>query len=62
MDLTFSLEAHPEHVLKTVDDCVGFVAEALKDTDTAVCYRNNTPETRQKYIDMGVTVLLEQSR
>ncbi len=61
MDLTFSIEAHPEHDLKTVDDCVGYVADALKGTDTVTCHRNNTPETRQKYIDMGVTVLLEQS-
>ena len=58
-DLSFSLEAHPHHSLKTVDDCVAHVAEQLQGSDVQVCYRNYTPDTRQKYIDMGVTVLLE---
>ena len=59
MDLTFDLEAHPKHPFKTVDECVGHVAEQLQGTGVAACYRNGTPESRQKYIDMGVTVLLE---
>ena len=60
MDLTFNLESHPKHPFKTVDDCVRHVAEQLQDTGTAACFRNGSPDTRQKYMDMGVTVLLEQ--
>ena len=59
MDLTFDLEAHPRHPFKTVDDCVRNVAEQLQGTGVAACYRNGTPKSRQKYIDMGVNVLLE---
>ena len=59
MDLTLSLEAHPLHPFKTLDDCLGHVVTLLEGTDTKACYRNNTPDTRQKYLDMGVTVLLE---
>lgn len=59
-DLSFSLEAHPHHPFKTVDDCVRHVLQQLKGTDVHVCFRNYTPDLRQKYIDMGVTVLLER--
>jgi 2-dehydro-3-deoxyglucarate aldolase/4-hydroxy-2-oxoheptanedioate aldolase len=59
MDLTLSLEAHPLHPFKTVDDCVQHVVDLLDGSDTKVCYRNNTPDARQKYLDMGVTVMLE---
>ena len=58
-DLSFSLEAHPHHPFKNVDDCVRYVVEQLRDTDATVCFRNYAPSARQKYIDMGVTVLLE---
>lgn len=60
-DLSFSLEAHPQHPFKTVDDCVQHVVDQLKDSPTAVCFRSYERELRQKYIDMGVTVLLERS-
>jgi 2-keto-3-deoxy-L-rhamnonate aldolase RhmA len=60
-DLGFSLEAHPGHHLKTVDDCVRHVVEQLRDTTAAVCFRSGPPENRQKYADMGVTVLLESA-
>lgn len=59
-DLSFSLEAHPNHPFKTVDDCVRYVVEQLSDSSVAVCFRNFDPATRQKYQDMGVTVLLER--
>ena len=59
MDLTLSIEGHPLHPFRTVDDCVRHTLDVLKDSDVKVCYRNNTPDTRQKYIDMGVPVLLE---
>lgn len=59
MDLTFSQEAHPNHSLKTVDDCVRYVVKELEGTDTVACFRSYNPELRQKYYDMGVPVLLE---
>lgn len=62
MDLTFSLESHPHHPFKSVDDCVRHTCEQLRGTDTKVLFRNYTPETRQKYLDMGVTVLLERAQ
>jgi 2-dehydro-3-deoxyglucarate aldolase/4-hydroxy-2-oxoheptanedioate aldolase len=58
-DLTFSLEAHPNHPFKTVDDCVRYVAKQLEGTSVAVCFRNGRPDTRAKYAEMGVTVFLE---
>ena len=60
MDLTFSLESHPHHPFKSVDDCVRHICEQLRGSETKVCFRNYTPDTRQKYLDMGVTVLLER--
>jgi len=57
-DLTFSLEAHPHHPLRSVDDCVRYVVKQLQDSSVAVCFRT-MPDTRQKYADMGVTVFLE---
>jgi 2-keto-3-deoxy-L-rhamnonate aldolase RhmA len=59
MDLTISLEAHPGHPFKTVDDCVQHTVDQLRGSGTAVCFRIPSAEERQKYIDMGVTVLLE---
>ena len=59
-DLSFSMESQPQHALKTVDDCVRHVVEQVRDTGTVVCFRNGSPDKRQKYIDMGVPVLLEQ--
>ena len=60
-DLSFSMEAHPHHPFQSVDDCVRHVVEQLRDSDVAVCFRSYVPEARQKYRDMGVTVLLERS-
>ena len=59
-DLLFDLEGQPDQPLKSVDECVRHVVEQLRDTTVAVCFRNYDPATRQKYIDMGVTVLLER--
>ena len=58
-DLMFSLKQHPTHPLQTVDHCIGYVARALEGTHVGVCHRNGTPETREKYADLGVTVFLE---
>ena len=59
-DLTFSLESHADPPLKTVDECIGHLVEQLKDTTVAVCHRTKALDSRQKYLDMGVRVLLER--
>ena len=61
-DLSFSLEAYPEHALKTVDDCVRHVLKQLEGSEVKVSFRSYSHELRNKYIDMGVTVLMEQPK
>ena len=61
-DLSFDRERHPEHPLKTDDDCVRHVLELLKGSDTRLCVRSYDPGLRNKYRDMGVTVLLERPK
>ncbi len=58
-DLSFSLKYSHHPRLKTVDDCVKQVVETLDGTETAVCFRTFTPDRRQQYLDLGVTVILE---
>lgn len=58
-DLTFDLEAHPEHPFKNVDDCVRHALRQLEGMDAKISFRSYSPENRNKYIDMGVTVLME---
>ena len=58
-DLSFSREDNPNHPFKTDDDCVNYVAEQLKGTETKLAIRHYYPELRDKYIKMGATVLLE---
>jgi len=60
-DLGMDMKHHPHPELKSVDDCVRYVCRALEGTDTTVCFRNGTPDTREKYADMGVTVFLERT-
>ena len=60
-DLMFSLMGHPNHQLKTVDDCVAYVARSLEGSGVAVCHRIGSSENRKKYADMGVTVILENA-
>ena len=59
-DLTLSIKNHPNHWLKSVDDCIAYLCKSLEGTGVAVCHRNYDPETREKYADMGVTVFLER--
>jgi 2-dehydro-3-deoxy-L-rhamnonate aldolase len=61
-DLSFDLEAHPEHPFKTVDDCLRHVLTQLEGTDIRVSFRNYSPDLRTKYLDMGVTVFMERPR
>ena len=58
-DLTFDREMNPDHRLKTDDDCVREVVKQLQGKDTKLSYRSYNPALRNKYIDMGVTVLME---
>ena len=59
-DLSFDLEGHPAHPFQTVDDCLRHVLKQLEGTDVRVSFRSGTPDLRHKYIDMGVTVLMER--
>ncbi len=61
-DLSFDLEAHPEHPFKSVDDCLRHVLQQLQGTDVKISFRNYTPDLRNKYIDMGVTVFMERPK
>ena len=58
-DPTFNREANPYHPLKTDDDCIEHVLKLLGETDTKLCIRSYKPELRNKYLDMGATVLIE---
>jgi len=58
-DLNFDIETYPAHPLNSVDKCVNHVVEQLADSTAAAAFRT-TPENRQKYADMGVTVFLEE--
>ena len=59
MDLRLNREGHPDHPFQTDDDCLRHVVSQLEGTDTKVVYRTYAPDVRNKYIDMGVTILLE---
>ena len=61
-DLGFSLDSHPNHALKTVDDCIDFAIKSLDGTGVAVCHRTYSPDLRQQYWDKGVQVLLESPK
>ena len=61
-DLSANLDLHFGHELRTVDDCIVFACRSLEGSGTAVCHRNGSPDTRQKFADMGVTVFLESAR
>ncbi|NJN83738.1 MAG: hypothetical protein HC802_16665 [Caldilineaceae bacterium] len=61
-DLQFDIEAHAHHPLQSDDECVRHVLQQLEGTGVRLAYRNFTPDLRNKYIDMGVTVLLERPK
>ena len=61
-DLAFDMEAHPEHPFQTVDDCLRHVLKQLEGTTVRISFRNGTPDQRQRYIDMGITVFMERPR
>ena len=61
-DLTFDIEAHPEHPFRSVDDCVRHALKQLQGADAKISFRSYSPDQRNKYIDMGVTVLMESPK
>ncbi len=56
-DLSIDLEYHPHPYLKTMDDCIVYVARALEGTATGICLRT-TMDQQKKYADLGVNVFL----
>ncbi|MBI4306929.1 MAG: hypothetical protein HY678_11480 [Chloroflexi bacterium] len=61
-DLSFSREANPQHPLKTDDDCVRYTVKVLEGTGVRLCVRSYDPNLRNKYRDLGATVLLERPK
>lgn len=61
-DLSFDLEAQPLHPFRTVDDCLRYVLKQLQGTDVRISFRSYSPDLRNKYLDMGVTVLMERPK
>ncbi|MDI9547317.1 MAG: aldolase/citrate lyase family protein [Chloroflexota bacterium] len=59
MDLSLNRQRYPDHPFQTDDDCVRYTLHQLEGTDVKLMYRNYTADLRNKYIDMGATVLLE---
>jgi len=59
-DLSFSLEGHPDYPLQTVDDCMQNVVNQLQGTGVKLGMAvTTTPEEREKYLKMGVTVFMD---
>ena len=61
-DLEFDREMHPHHPLRTDDDCLKHVMDQVNDNPVRMSYRSGDPALRNKYIDMGVTVLMERAQ
>lgn len=60
-DLTFNREAHPDHPLKTDDDCIKQVITSLQGTETTLCLRTYGEEQMAKYSEFGATMFLDES-
>ena len=61
-DLLYDIEAHPKHPIQTVDDCVKHALDQLRGSQTRISFRSYDHKLRNKYIDMGVTVLMEHPK
>ncbi|MDP6041215.1 MAG: aldolase/citrate lyase family protein [Candidatus Latescibacteria bacterium] len=57
-DLLFSIEAHPKFPFRTLEDCAKHVLDQVKDTHVKVGMGvgAETPEDREMYMNLGVTV------
>ncbi|MCB0107431.1 MAG: hypothetical protein KDE53_16035 [Caldilineaceae bacterium] len=61
-DLSFSLEAHPEFPLRTVEDCMRNVAAQLKGTNIRLAMgTGNKPEDRDKLLEIGITLFQDDA-
>jgi 2-keto-3-deoxy-L-rhamnonate aldolase RhmA len=60
VDLTFNIETYTNPPFRTVDDCVRYVAEQVADVPVGIGFRTGTPDHRERYAAMGVTVFLER--
>ena len=58
-DLTLNIRRYPNHALKTVEDCVAYVAEDLRGTGVRACMRVPAGADTSHFRDMGVTMFLE---
>lgn len=56
-DLRFSMEGLPQSPFKTVEECVRHVIEQMKDSSIQLSMGAGSAEERDKYIEMGVTVI-----
>ena len=61
-DLLYDIEAHPKHPIQTVDDCVTHALDQLQGSQTRISFRSYDHTLRNKYINMGVTVLMEHPK
>lgn len=60
-DLAFNREAHPEHSLKTDDDCIEHVLTLLEGSEATLCLRTYGNEQMARYTEMGATMFLDES-
>jgi 2-keto-3-deoxy-L-rhamnonate aldolase RhmA len=61
-DLSFNREANPDHPLQTDDDCIEYTLKVLEGTGTRLVVRSYDHTLRNRYRDMGVTVLMERPK
>ena len=60
-DLAFDREAHPDHDLKTDDDCIEFVLSELTGTKSTLCLRTYGDDQIERYERMGATMFLDET-
>lgn len=62
-DLSFDRESNPHHPLAESDDaCIELAAKLCKDAGVKLMVRNYDWKLRDKYLEMGATVLLESPK
>ena len=62
-DLSLDREAHPHHPLAESDDaCIEYAVKACNDAGVRLMVRNYDWKLRDKYLEMGATVLLESPK
>lgn len=58
-DLAFNMEGHPGHPFQTDDDCIKHALMQLENSNATLCYRNYVHNKRNRYLDMGIKMILE---